>query len=165
MVESRGCCRDYLIEVPLLFVQSCAGSVCPLNIEHEVLDLILEPLLRLLKGSAFGVHGFYMFLSSLQPLGQLLPWRLCMFVERSEPNQELWTITMLKSMGNFILKISIHSLNKYWWAAFMNQMLSTQQWTGQKRSLPHEASKQVRNNKQVRKRITTYCRYKCSEGK
>ena len=75
-MEARGCCRFYLVKVPLLFVQGCAGSVCPLHVEHEVLNLILEPLLGLLKGGAFGVHSFYMFLSFLQTLGQLLPEKL-----------------------------------------------------------------------------------------
>ena len=72
-MESRACCGNYLIEVPLLFVEGCAGSVGPLHIEHEVLDLILEPLLRLLEGSTLGVHSFHVFLSCLQPLGQFLP--------------------------------------------------------------------------------------------
>ena len=69
----RNWCRSYLVEVPLLFVQGCAGSVCSLHVNHEVLNFILEPLLGLLKGGAFGVHSFYMFLSILQTLGQLLP--------------------------------------------------------------------------------------------
>lgn len=75
-MESRACCGNYLIEVPLLFVKGCAGSVGPLHIEHEVLDLILEPLLGLLKGGALGIHSFYVFLSILQTLGQLLPEKL-----------------------------------------------------------------------------------------
>ena len=72
-MEARGCCRSYLVKVPLLFVQGCTGSVGPLHVEHEVLNLILEPLLGLLKGGTFGVHSFYVFLSSLQTLGQFLP--------------------------------------------------------------------------------------------
>lgn len=64
---------SYLVEVPLLLVQGGAGRVGSLHIQHEIFHLILEPLLRLLKGSAFGVHGFYVLLGRLQPLGQLLP--------------------------------------------------------------------------------------------
>ena len=107
----RNWCRSYLVEVPLLFVQGCAGSVCPLHVEHEVLNLILEPLLGLLKGGTFGVHSFHVLLSSLQTLGQFLPGRLRMVVERRKPNRELWTVTMLKSVGNFILKISFIQKN------------------------------------------------------
>lgn len=65
--------QNYLVKVPLLLVQGCTGCVCSLHIQHEVLHLILEPLLCLFKGSTFGIHSFHMFLSSLQPLGQLLP--------------------------------------------------------------------------------------------
>jgi hypothetical protein len=72
-MERRGCCRNHLIKVPLLFVQSCACSIGSLHIEHEVLHLILQPLLRLLQGSTLGIYGFYMFLSSLQTQSQLLP--------------------------------------------------------------------------------------------
>lgn len=66
---------EYLIKVPLLFVQGCAGSICPLHINHEVLHLILQPLLCLLERSTFCVDSFHVFLSILQPLGQLLPRR------------------------------------------------------------------------------------------
>ena len=64
--------QNYLVKVPLLLVQGCTGRVCSLHINHEVLHLILEPLLRLLEGSTFGIHGFHMFLGILQTLGQLL---------------------------------------------------------------------------------------------
>ena len=67
---------SHLVKVPLLLIKSCAGSIGPLHVEHEVLNLILEPLLGLLKGGAFGVHCFYVFLSILQTLGQLLPEKL-----------------------------------------------------------------------------------------
>ena len=64
---------SHLVKVPLLLIKSCAGSIGPLHVKHEVLNLILEPLLGLLKGGAFGVHSFHVFLSSLQTLGQFLP--------------------------------------------------------------------------------------------
>ena len=70
------CRQSHLVKIPLLLIESCAGSIGPLHVEHEVLNLILEPLLGLLKGGAFGVHSFYMFLSFLQTLGQLLPEKL-----------------------------------------------------------------------------------------
>ena len=67
---------SHLVKVPLLLIESRAGSIGPLHVEHEVLNLILEPLLGLLKGGTFGIHCFYMFLSILQTLGQLLPEKL-----------------------------------------------------------------------------------------
>ena len=67
---------SHLVKVPLLLIESRAGGIGPLHVEHEVLNLILEPLLGLLKGGAFGVHRFYVFLSFLQTLGQLLPEKL-----------------------------------------------------------------------------------------
>ena len=70
------CRQSHLVKIPLLLIESRAGSIGPLHVEHEVLNLILEPLLGLLKGGAFGVHSFYMFLSFLQTLGQLLPEKL-----------------------------------------------------------------------------------------
>ena len=72
-MESRGCSTRYLVEVPLLLVQGRTGRVCSLHIEHEVFHFVLEPLLRLLQGGAFGVHRFHVLLGRLQPLGQLLP--------------------------------------------------------------------------------------------
>lgn len=72
----------HLVEVPLLLVQGGTGRVGSLHINHEVLHLILEPLLCLLKGSAFGVHGFYVLLGFLQMLGQLLPETLARRLRR-----------------------------------------------------------------------------------
>ena len=80
---------SHLVKVPLLLIESRAGGIGPLHVEHEVLNLILEPLLGLLKGGTFGVHSFHVLLSSLQTLGQFLPGRLCMVVERRKPNREL----------------------------------------------------------------------------
>ena len=67
---------SHLVKVPLLLIESRAGSIGPLHVEHEVLNLILEPLLGLLKGGTFGIHCFYVFLGFLQTLGQLLPEKL-----------------------------------------------------------------------------------------
>lgn len=36
---------SHLVKVPLLLIEGRAGSIGPLHVEHEVLNLILEPLL------------------------------------------------------------------------------------------------------------------------
>ena len=77
----------HLVKVPLLLIESRAGSIRPLHIKHEVLHFILEPLLGLLKGSAFGVRGFYVFLGFLQTLGQLLPEKLARQLRREVRNR------------------------------------------------------------------------------
>ena len=64
-----------LVKVLLLLIQSCAGSICSLHINHQVLHFILQPLLCLFQGNTFGIHSFNMFLCILQALCQLLPGR------------------------------------------------------------------------------------------
>ena len=87
-------CRNYLIKVPLLFVESRAGSIGSLHVNHEVLDLILEPLLGLLKGGTLGIHSFYMFLSILQTLGQFLSERRTVEVNGHSESSKGFTQTL-----------------------------------------------------------------------
>ena len=51
-----------LIEVPLLLVQAGAGSVGPLQIQHQIIHLSLESLLGFLQGRALGAHSLCVFL-------------------------------------------------------------------------------------------------------
>ncbi len=69
--KSCQCC--YLVKVPLLLVQVGGQSIGPLHINHEVLNLTLEPLFGLLKRGTLGVYCLNLFLSFLKALGQLLP--------------------------------------------------------------------------------------------
>lgn len=62
-----------LVKVPLLLVQGGSRCVRPLQVRHEVFDLILQPVLGLLQGGALGVDCLHRLLGLLQPLGQLLP--------------------------------------------------------------------------------------------
>jgi len=64
-----------LVKVLLLLIQSCAGSIGSLHINHQVLHFILQPLLCLFQGGTFGIHSFDVFLCILQALCQLLPGR------------------------------------------------------------------------------------------
>lgn len=64
-----------LIEVPLLLVQAGAGGVGPLQVQHQVVHLALEPLLGFLQGSTLGTHSLRIFLRFLEPLGQFFPKR------------------------------------------------------------------------------------------
>lgn len=73
--EAQGQRPEYLVKVLLLLVQSCAGSIRSLHINHQVFHLVLQPLLCLFQGSTFGVDGFNVFLCILQALCQLLPGR------------------------------------------------------------------------------------------
>ena len=61
-----------LVKVLLLLIQSSAGSIGSLHINHQVLHFILQPLLCLFQGGTFGIDSFHMFLCILQTLGQLL---------------------------------------------------------------------------------------------
>ena len=73
--EAQGQGPEYLVKVLLLLVQSCAGSICSLYVNHQVFHLVLQPLLCLFQGSTFGIDSFNVFLCILQALCQLLSGR------------------------------------------------------------------------------------------
>lgn len=64
-----------LVEVPLLLIQGGAGGAGPLQVQHQIVHLPLEPLLGFLQGSTLGVRSLCVFLRFLEPLGQFLPRR------------------------------------------------------------------------------------------
>lgn len=68
--------RKDLIEVPLLLVQAGAGGVGPLQVQHQIIHLSLEPLLGFLQGRTLGAHGLCVLLCFLEPLGQFFPKRI-----------------------------------------------------------------------------------------
>lgn len=68
--------RKDLIEAPLLLVQAGAGGVGPLQVQHQIVHLSLEPLLGFLQGRTLGAHGLCVLLCFLEPLGQFLPKRI-----------------------------------------------------------------------------------------
>ena len=63
----------YPVKVPLLLIQVGSQGIGPLNINHEVLHLSLQPLLGLLQRGTLGVGGLDSLLSILETLSQLLP--------------------------------------------------------------------------------------------
>lgn len=65
-----------LIEVPLLLVQAGTGGVGPLQIQHQIIHLSLEPLLGFLQGCTLGARSLCVFLCFLEPLGQFFPKRI-----------------------------------------------------------------------------------------
>ena len=63
----------HLVKAPLLLVQVGGQGIGPLNVNHEVLHLSLQPLLGLLQRGTLGVGGLNGLLSLLETLSQLLP--------------------------------------------------------------------------------------------
>ena len=63
----------HLVKAPLLLVQVGSQGVGPLNINHEVLHLSLQPLLGLLQRSTLGIGGLDGLLSLLETCSQFLP--------------------------------------------------------------------------------------------
>lgn len=68
--------KNDLVKVPLLLVEGGSQTVGPLHVHHEILHLVLKPLLRLLQRGALRVHRFDLFFSLLETLRELFPAQL-----------------------------------------------------------------------------------------
>lgn len=63
----------YFIKIPLLLIQSGCSGVRPFQIHHNILQLSLEPDLRLLQAGSLRLRRFNCFLRLLEPGCKLLP--------------------------------------------------------------------------------------------
>lgn len=63
----------HLVKVSLLLVQSGGHRVGPFHIHHQILDFSLQPLLGLLQGGTFRIHGLNLFLGVLKALSKFFP--------------------------------------------------------------------------------------------